>query len=133
MDRGTYIHAIDCEVVLGMTAVVSDDVLAELPGPMRIAGPDRYATAAAILRHARSLGLDFDALVLATGENFPDGLTAGALAGALDGVVVLVRGLVRTEPSAALEVAPSQRADLGRVVPMGVEAVMSEGYAGALR
>lgn len=86
-------------VVLGGTAVVSDDVLAELPGPMRIAGPDRYATAAAILRHARSLGLDFDALALATGENFPDGLTTGALAGALDGVVVLVRGLCRQSPA----------------------------------
>jgi len=43
-------HDVDVTLVLGGTAAVSDDVLADLPGPRRISGPDRVATAVEIAR-----------------------------------------------------------------------------------
>ncbi|CAN5395774.1 hypothetical protein BH23ACT9_BH23ACT9_18010 [soil metagenome] len=58
-------------IVVGGEAVVSAPVFGQLPGARRIAGLDRYGTAAAIVRHARELGLPFRSLVLATGEDFP--------------------------------------------------------------
>ncbi|MGA8047966.1 MAG: cell wall-binding repeat-containing protein, partial [Dermatophilaceae bacterium] len=69
-------------VILGSAPTVSEAVrvqaAAYAPTVRRIAGPDRYQTAALI-------SAEFPASVphtyLATGTNFPDGLTAGALAG----------------------------------------------------
>lgn len=47
---------------------------------IRIAGSDRYATAAQLSATEHAPGAEV--VYLATGENFPDGLTAGVLAGA---------------------------------------------------
>jgi putative cell wall-binding protein len=73
-------------VVLGGAGAVSDAVVQQL-GARRIAGANRYATAAAISADT------FDPLVpvvyIATGESFPDAL-AGAAAGALEGGPVLL-------------------------------------------
>ncbi|WP_346727539.1 cell wall-binding repeat-containing protein [Mobiluncus mulieris] len=52
---------------------------------VRSAGQDRVATSLAAL----SLAKNHDTVVLATGSNFPDALTGGALAGALKAGVVL--------------------------------------------
>jgi penicillin G amidase len=120
-------------VVVGGVSAVSDAVVADLPDPARVAGSDRYETAASVLRHARSIGLPFEALVIATGEDFPDGLTAGAVAGAVDGVVVLVRGLQPDDPGPALDVASSQRAVVRRVLLMGGTSVMAPAYETAVR
>ncbi len=67
--------------VLGGSAVVSDGVLAELlqftPDVARLAGINRYETAAAVSAAVNSG--DTETLFIATGTNFPDALTGGAL------------------------------------------------------
>ena len=63
----------------------------------RIAGPDRYATAAALARTAYPDGAD--AVVVASGETFPDALAATSLAGALKAPVLLARSASVPEAS----------------------------------
>jgi Tol biopolymer transport system component len=60
----------------------------EPPG-MTVAGPDRYATAV----EASKVGYPSGAasVVIATGENWPDALGGSALAGAVDGPLLLTR------------------------------------------
>ncbi len=67
----------------------SDVWLAEHPTAVdRVAGANRYATAAATSRrHFAESGI----VVLASGENWPDALSATGLAGALDCPLLLVR------------------------------------------
>ena len=74
--------------IVGGTSVVSSAVLEQLDAlngadtVVRVAGDDRYSTAAAVA--ADVLGIWGDAttcdMILATGENFPDALAAGPLA-----------------------------------------------------
>ncbi|MDP2232889.1 MAG: cell wall-binding repeat-containing protein, partial [Actinomycetota bacterium] len=66
--------------------VRSVDGIAE-PGVQRIAGADRYLTAIANSKMAYRGGAD--AVVIATGTNWPDALGGSALAGALDGPLLL--------------------------------------------
>lgn len=71
--------------VVGGTSVVSDAVLAAIRSAtggeaLRIAGPDRYATSAAISN--RFFTPTTPSLIVAKGQNFPDALAGGALAGA---------------------------------------------------
>jgi putative cell wall-binding protein len=78
-------------VVLGGTAAVSSTVESALrnyaPQVSRIAGADRYATAAAVARsYDRAPGRIF----LATGQGFADALTGGPAAAAVGGPVLLV-------------------------------------------
>lgn len=58
------------------------------PTVTRWAGADRYATAVAL---SRAAGVPGGTVVVATGENHPDALTAGSLAGASGGVLLLTR------------------------------------------
>jgi putative cell wall-binding protein len=93
--------------VLGGPAAVSDAVLAELDdlaseGATRLAGADRFATAAAISAHAfRSSA---PVAYVATGAGFADAL-AGAAAGALRGgpVLLVERDAVPSATAAELE------------------------------
>ena len=50
----------------------------------RIAGADRYATANAVATAMAGTRTNITAVVIASGENFPDGLAASALAGAIN-------------------------------------------------
>lgn len=75
----------------------------------RIAGADRYATAIAVAKAVVAAG--DTSIVIASGENFPDGLSAAALAGAL-GVPMLLT-----------DSGPSLRADvLGAITELKVTA-----------
>lgn len=79
-------------VVLGGTGVVSSTVEAELRAytsgsVTRIAGLDRYGTAAAVSRSVFAPGVT--AAFVATGESFPDALAAGPAAVKLAGPVLL--------------------------------------------
>jgi putative cell wall-binding protein len=69
--------------VVGGPAVVGEQVMAELAGrPVeRVAGPDRYATAGAVLD---LVPVPATIAVVATGAAFADGLAAGPAAAALD-------------------------------------------------
>jgi putative cell wall-binding protein len=82
-------------IVVGSAAVVSNAVLAELGsyhaggGATRIAGADRYATAAAIAGAAFPGGAP--TAYLASGEAFPDALSAGPAAAVRGGPVLLAK------------------------------------------
>ncbi|MBW3661990.1 MAG: cell wall-binding repeat-containing protein [Actinobacteria bacterium] len=72
--------------VLGGPAAISDDVVTALQNSglsvTRVAGPNRFATAAAIARAGEDIGRiggDRTAIV-ASGENFPDAVVMGAIA-----------------------------------------------------
>lgn len=65
---------------------VEDEIGAEAD---RLAGADRYATSAAVVKQAVAAGLNPKLLFLATGQNWPDALVAGP-AVALDGGVLML-------------------------------------------
>lgn len=111
--------------VLGGEAAVADTVLEELdqlvPGAERIAGPDRYATAAAlVLRQFFAGGVD--TVYLASGTDFPDALTAGATAIPARDAVLLTDGVALPDATA------EALAALGpaRVVAVGSPAVVAD-------
>lgn len=56
----------------------------------RISGADRYETAVALSQHAFPSGLSRDAIVVATGLDFPDALAVSPLAGRLSAPILLV-------------------------------------------
>lgn len=82
---------VDAVTVAGGTGVVSQQVVtalgARVGSAVRRAGPDRYATSAALADRAGS----GRTLLVATGEAFPDGLTAASVARRLDADVLLSR------------------------------------------
>jgi putative cell wall-binding protein/Tol biopolymer transport system component len=58
-------------------------------GAERMAGANRYTTAIEVSKQAFPFGAD--TVVIATGENWPDALGGSALAGAVDGPILLTR------------------------------------------
>jgi predicted outer membrane repeat protein len=68
--------------IIGGTAAISDDVMAEVHGVRRIAGVDRYETAVAVAREIHeTYGSEFSKTAfLARGDAFPDALAASPLA-----------------------------------------------------
>lgn len=81
-------------IVVGGTSVVSAKVYSQLealaPSIERYAGADRYATSRIINQAVFASGAQ--SVFVATGQNYPDALTASAVAGGLPGPVVLVPG-----------------------------------------
>jgi len=82
-------------IIVGGTPAVSDAVERDLKAKglavERVFGADRYATAAAIANRLKIVrGVSgFDKVYVATGESFPDALSAGGVAAA-DGVPILL-------------------------------------------
>lgn len=120
-------------VVLGGTSVISDAVVAALRSyatsgvATRIAGSDRYATAARV--SAASFVPGVPVAYVATGTSFPDALAGGAAAGRQKGPVLLVTG--RSVPSStASELA---RLKPARIVVLGGTSVISDAVATTLR
>ena len=116
--------------ILGGPAVVSDAVAAQLDaftaGPVdRLWGQDRYATAAAI---ARSFWSRHPAFV-ATGQNFPDALAGGAVAGR-DGVPVL---LVKASPFPLTTGQEILRLGSPRLIMLGGPSAVSTGIETVLK
>jgi putative cell wall-binding protein len=119
-------------VILGGTGVVSSDVEAQLRGytgggVSRLAGPDRFATAAAI--SSAHFGPGAPVAYIASGRGFPDALSAGAAAAALGGPVLLVEQAII--PSAIQ--AELARLRPARIVVAGGVAVVSDAVLTALR
>jgi putative cell wall-binding protein len=78
-------------LMIGGTGVLASDLEDEVPGAKRLAGDDRYATAVAVARESLKRGLGVQRFTMATGENFPDALAGGVLAGRVNGVMLLTR------------------------------------------
>lgn len=66
-------------LVVGGTSVIPDQVVAQAPGVVRLAGSTRYETMTAVADHLRAAGFDGPP-VLASGASFADGLAGGVLA-----------------------------------------------------
>jgi putative cell wall-binding protein len=95
-------------IVLGGAGAVSDSVVAELKG-RRIAGDDRYETAAAISADAFKPAVPV--VYIASGETFPDALAGGVGAARNGGPILLVR---HNEVPSATDV------ELRRLVPQRI-------------
>lgn len=78
----------------------------------RIAGADRYATAAAIAAHGVAEGLSWSGLGVATGQSYPDALAGGVAQGALGAPLVLTPS-TWLHP-AATSALTANRAEIGR-------------------
>ncbi len=89
-------------VVVGSESVVSKAVLDALPGARRVAGNNRYATAAAVADFAQDAGMRYTCASVATGTNFPDALSGAVLAATRNGVLFLT-------PPTALDPAVASR------------------------
>lgn len=72
--------------IIGGEGVISPLSVKALPSPTRLAGADRYATAAAVLKSYPPTGR---LVFLATGENFPDALTGGVVAALNNSRIIL--------------------------------------------
>lgn len=115
-------------VVLGGDKAVNPAVEAQLaeyvPGGAdavsRLAGHDRYATAAAV---ARTFGTDVPVVYVALGTNYPDAVSGAARAGLEDGPVLLTRtdALPTAAVTALTELNPARIVVLG-----GTEAVSDD-------
>ncbi|MCV0403143.1 MAG: cell wall-binding repeat-containing protein [Chloroflexi bacterium] len=120
-------------VVLGGTSVVSDAVLARLrpyatSGVVtRIAGSDRYATAARTSASAFASGAPV--AYVATGSSFPDALAGGVAAGRQGGPVLLVE--TGSVPSATAN--ELSRLKPAKIVVLGGTSVVSDGVLSRLR
>jgi Leucine-rich repeat (LRR) protein/putative cell wall-binding protein len=118
-------------VVVGGTAVVSNTVMSQLAAytagsVTRVAGANRYATAAAMSASAFDPGVG--TVLVATGANFPDALAGGPAGVMWDGPVLL------TQQNAipASTMAELQRLHPGRIVVLGGTGAVSSGVAGQL-
>ncbi|MBQ7248099.1 MAG: cell wall-binding repeat-containing protein [Lachnospiraceae bacterium] len=113
--------------ILGGSGAIKDAIVDEIkalkPGVNveRVKGSDRYATSLAI---ATKFFASAENITIATGENFPDGLSGGPLAYALGAPMVLVRG-----DRAAVVNAAAQYADqvgAARFLAFGGSGVVSD-------
>ena len=77
-------------IVVGGEAVVSSATLSSLNIVQRIAGYDRYETAADVYKFARDV-LTSQTTYLVTGENFPDALAVGSLAAKQSAGIVMTQ------------------------------------------
>jgi putative cell wall-binding protein len=120
-------------VVLGGTGVVSDAVAATLRGyatsgsVSRLAGADRYATAAAVSASGFAPGVPV--AYIATGANFPDALAAGPVAARAGGPILLVTrdGIPAATANELSRLRP------GVIVVLGGTGVVSDAVAATLR
>ncbi|HEX7171831.1 MAG TPA: cell wall-binding repeat-containing protein [Candidatus Limnocylindria bacterium] len=119
-------------VILGGTSAVGTAVANRLAGYAtsgvveRLAGTDRYATAAAVSRATFAKGVPV--AYVATGTSFPDALSGGVAAGRQQGPVLLVSP---TSVPAATR-AELDRLDPGRIVVLGGTNAVSAAVASAL-
>jgi putative cell wall-binding protein len=79
-------------LVVGGEGVLDAGIAAQVPGPLRLAGTDRYGTATAVAREGFERGMSMERFTVATGLDFPDALAGGVLAGRIEGTMLLTRG-----------------------------------------
>ncbi|MCY7298110.1 MAG: cell wall-binding repeat-containing protein, partial [Ilumatobacteraceae bacterium] len=120
-------------VIVGGSGVISNavrDALKSLaPNVVRVAGTDRYSTSIALARYAFGTAGASTAYI-ATGNAFPDAMSAGAAAGSSNGPVILVNGSASTADSATRSLLSDLRTSKVKVI--GGTAAVSAGIATSL-
>ena len=116
----------DRSYIAGGPGAISGDVQRQIAaittaGVTRLAGPDRYATAAAV----STLWPSAATVYLASGRDFPDALAGAAAAGAKDSPVLLARGATLPDETAGA----LARLRPARIVVLGGAAVISDDVA----
>ncbi|GAA1513401.1 putative cell wall-binding protein [Agromyces terreus] len=117
-------------IVVGGTGAVSNAVASSLKAVapvQRIGGVDRYDTSRRIVADAFG---DFRTVYVATGRDFPDALTAAAVAASLHIPVVLVDGRSGSVPAATRTLLTSRGVDQVRIA--GGTGAVSSGIQSAL-
>ncbi|HBW34085.1 S8 family serine peptidase [Desulfosporosinus sp. BICA1-9] len=94
-------------LVVGGSAVVSSAALEQLPGPVRLAGVDRYATNQMVIDAFPSAG---KLITVASGEDFPDALTGSVLATVNNSILYLIN-TGTSMPSGAIMIGRDPGAD----------------------
>jgi len=113
-------------ILLGAWVVSAPGAAYASPTYSALRGIDRYETALAVSRHAFTPGVG--AVVLATGEDFPDALSAAPLAAAYGGPVLL------TPPMALRDATAAEIARLApkKVFLVGLEPALADQVSAAL-
>lgn len=121
-------------VVLGSSAAISESVVTSVKkivgssNVTRIGGTDRYDTMRKIIRYAWQHGSGLQqapTVVIATGRNFPDALSAGPGAATVGGAVILVDGSASSIPTATRQLISDLNPN--RIIIAGSSAAVSSG------
>lgn len=120
-------------VVVGGTAAIADTVPPMLGVPsVRVQGTTRYVTAVALSEYAVGQAwTDFGYAAIATGDDFPDGLTGGAGAGVRGGVLLLTTGSSLPVPTADTLIA--HQGDVDQVAVLGGTAAVDSATFSEIR
>lgn len=124
-------------LILGGKGVVSDSAqlgLSARLGPTNVkreGGANRYETAAKVAQVGVDTGMSWDGVGLATGENFPDALSGGAMLGQLNSVMLLTPR-VSLHPAAAAKLT-ANATSINKLHVIGGVRVVSPGAVSAAR
>ncbi len=114
--------------IVGGDGVVSVDVekmFGEGVSVERLAGQTRYDTSAQVASFCLAKGMSLTAAAVASGANFPDALSGGALCGANMSVLLLV-GEAEADYTPALSLLESGKFSLGNCYVLGGDAAISD-------
>nr|WP_231784148.1 cell wall-binding repeat-containing protein [Lentibacillus sp. JNUCC-1] len=89
--KAMYELGVNKTLVVGGTVAVSDSVAAEVPNAYRVSGKDRFSTAVEVAEH---FGVDSKHYNVTTGMDYPDALSAAALAAKEGTGTILVGNIV---------------------------------------
>ncbi|HAR85904.1 MAG TPA: hypothetical protein DCR69_09240 [Clostridium sp.] len=112
--------------VVGGTSVISNSVANKFPNATRIAGANRYATNSSIIKTFKA-SLDFSNAYVATGYNFPDALSGGALAALNSNPIVLTSANIEQETKDII-----RNNDIEKITILGGTTVISDATANKL-
>ena len=122
----------DTVVIAGGDAVVSEDAEKELASDVvsdaevvRLAGAGRYETSAKVATWCAENGLGYSNVSVASGEDFADALTGGALCGSRNSVMMLV-GSTEAQAAPATAVLKENASSLETVSVLGGTAAVSD-------
>ncbi len=90
----------------------------------RVGGTDRYDTAAKVADYGVAHGMHWDGVGIATGLEFPDALSGGAMLGQMDSVLLLTKQ--PTLVSAARQRLTANKDDIDTVYFIGGTAAVSQ-------
>lgn len=113
-------------IIVGSSAVVSESSESQLksiaPTVERWSGSNRYETSLRIAERAVADGMTWSNVVVASGENFPDGLAGASLAGKNGGVLLLT---AQGDASAVARAIASAKGKVESCYVLGSEAAVS--------
>lgn len=122
--------------IVGGPVAVSDQtgnaIDAVVDNVERVFGETRYDTSAAVVQRSLEAGMWTRTTWIATGQNFPDALVAGAVVGRDGGILQLLPGSDVTTAAAALEAYGDLADGISRTILLGGPVAISEASEAAL-